>query len=577
MSAAPHIPLIATIAVGLGVAFAAGFLAARLRIPPMVGYLLAGIAIGPFTPGFIADQGLADQLAEIGVILLMFGVGTHFSVRDLMAVRRIALPGAMVQILVATALGAALGLWWGWSLSGALVFGLALSVASTVVLLRALAERGKLDSLDGRIAVGWLVVEDLVMVLALLLLPALAGALGGQAGAAPGLGTDLVIAIAITLGKIVLLFALLYSVGVRLFPWVFGELGRTGSRELVTLFVTAVAISLAFGAAHLFGVSLALGAFLAGVVINEAQLSHRITTQVEALEHVFGVLFFVSVGMLFNPAVLVDQPWQVLAVLAIIMVGKSVAALGIVLAFRYPLRTALTVAASLSQIGEFSFILASLGVALGLMPAEGRDLILAGALLSISLNPITFKVPEMLQRRLRAWPEIAARFEREPGDLKELEIGEPPHDHVVLVGYGRVGRVIGRSLVQAGVPFVVIEQNRETVARVRKKGRQAIVGDGAVAEVLANAGIARARLLVIATPDAHHARRIHAQALAANPALEIAVRTHSDEEYQYFADQGVSLVLMAEREIANTMTAFVLRRCGKAVDHSDRAQDDAPN
>jgi CPA2 family monovalent cation:H+ antiporter-2 len=566
--ALPHdLPLIATVAIGLGVAFVAGLAAARLRVPPMVGYLLAGIAVGPFTPGFIADQALANQLAELGVILLMFGVGTHFSLRDLMAVRRIAIPGALAQILVATALGAALARWWGWSLGGALVFGLALSVASTVVLLRALDERGKLDSLDGRIAVGWLVVEDLIMVLTLLLLPALAGALGGQAGAAPGVGADLLFSVAITLAKIVLLFVLLYAVGVRLFPWVFGQLGRAGSRELLTLFVTSVAISLAYGAAELFGVSFALGAFLAGVVVNEAKLAHRITSQVEALEHVFGVLFFISVGMLFNPAVLVDEPLRVLAVVGIIMVGKSVAALGIVLAFRYPLRTALTVAASLGQIGEFSFILVGLGVALGLMPPEGRDLVLAGALISISLNALTFKIPELLEKHMAAWPTLAARLERKGGDLAHLEPGTPPPSgHVVLIGYGRVGRVIGRSLLQAGVPFVVIERNREEVARVRRKGRLALVGDGAVEEVLRNAGITSARLLVIATPDGYHARRIHAQAVAMNPALEIAVRTHSDDEHRYFVEQGVGLALMAEREIAQGLTAFVLRACGKSPD-----------
>lgn len=389
--AAPHdLPLIATVAIGLGVAFVAGFLAQRLKIQPLVGYLLAGVVVGPFTPGYIADQELATQLAEIGVILLMFGVGTHFSLRDLLAVWRVAVPGALVQILVATLLGGAVGLAWGWSWGASLIFGFALSVASTVVLLRALEERGKLSSLEGRIAVGWLVVEDLVMVLSLLLLPALAGILGGHAGSAPGLGADLALSIFVTMGKLLLLFVVMYSVGVRLLPWVFGHLQRSGSRELLTLFFTTMAISIAYGAAMLFGVSFALGAFLAGVVVNEAKLNRRITDQILALEHVFGVLFFVSVGMLFNPYILLQKPLRVLAVLAIIMVGKSLAALAIVRLFRYDWPTALTVAASLGQIGEFSFILAGLGVSLGLLPPEGRDLILAGALLSIAFNPLIF-------------------------------------------------------------------------------------------------------------------------------------------------------------------------------------------
>lgn len=391
--AAPHdLPLIATVAIGLGVAFVAGFLAQRLKIQPLVGYLLAGVVVGPFTPGYIADQELATQLAEIGVILLMFGVGTHFSLRDLMAVWRIAVPGALGQILVATLLGGAVGLAWGWSWGGSLIFGFALSVASTVVLLRALEERGKLSSPEGRIAVGWLVVEDLVMVLALLLLPALAGLLGGHAGLAPGLGADLALSILVTLGKMLLLFGVMYSVGVRVFPWVFGHLQRSGSAELMTLFFTTAAISIAYGSALFFGVSFALGAFLAGVVINEAKLSRRLSDQILALEHVFGVLFFISVGMLFNPFILLQKPLRVLAVVAIIMVGKSLAALAIVRLYRYDWPTALTVAASLGQIGEFSFILAGLGVSLDLLPPEGRDLILAGALLSIAFNPLIFAV-----------------------------------------------------------------------------------------------------------------------------------------------------------------------------------------
>jgi CPA2 family monovalent cation:H+ antiporter-2 len=379
----PHeTSLIATIAVGLAFAFIAGFIAARLGLSPLIGYLLAGIAVGPSTPGFVSDATLAPQLAEIGVILLMFGVGMHFSVRDLMAVRLIALPGAIVQIAVATALGAGVALMWGWRLDGGLVLGLSLSVASTVVLLRALEAHGRLNTGDGRIAVGWLIVEDLVMVLAVVLLPALAGPLDGLVSLWATLG--------LTLGKVAVFVVLMLAVGTRLFPWLLKRVEATGSRELFTLAVVALALGVAFGSSELFGVSFALGAFFAGVVINESDLSHRVATDLQPLRDAFAVLFFVGVGMLFDPVIFARQPFQVLAVVVIIVVGKSLAALGIVLALRYPLRTALTVSAALAQIGEFSFILAGLGIRLNLMPTQGQSLIVAGALLSITLNPLLF-------------------------------------------------------------------------------------------------------------------------------------------------------------------------------------------
>ncbi|HSC09068.1 MAG TPA: cation:proton antiporter, partial [Steroidobacteraceae bacterium] len=394
-----HVPLIATIAVGLAVAFLLGFVAARLRLPPIIGYLLAGVAVGPFTPGFVADTHLAPQLAEIGVILLMFGVGMHFSLADLREVRGIAIPGAIVQIAVATALGAGMATIWGWPLLSGLVFGLALSVASTVVLLKALEQHGALDSVNGRIAVGWLVVEDLAMVLALVVLPAVADALGPDAAASaaidwPLLGRELGIA----LGKIAVFFIIIYFVGVRLFPWVFAQVAHAGSRDLVTLFVIAVALGIAYGSAIAFDVSFALGAFFAGVVINESKLTSRIAAEAVPLENAFAVLFFVSVGMLFDPAVLIERPVQVLVVILIVVAGKSIAALLIVLAFRYPLRTALTVSASLAQIGEFSFILAAMGLALGMLPPEGQSLILVAALLSIMLNPLVFRTIDPVER-----------------------------------------------------------------------------------------------------------------------------------------------------------------------------------
>jgi monovalent cation:H+ antiporter-2, CPA2 family len=382
-----EVPLIATIAVSLAFAFVGGLLAVRLRLPPLVGYLLAGIVVGPFTPGFVADAKLAPQLAEIGVILLMFGVGTHFSIRELFAVRRVALPGAFTQIIVATALGAGVATLWGWSLAAGIIFGLSLSVASTVVLLRALEDRDMIKSNDGRIAIGWLVVEDLLMVLTLVLLPALTGVLGGDL---PNNGGSLWPAVGITIGKVVLFIGLMLIAGVRFFPWLLSRVERTGSRELFTLAVIALALGVAFGSAKLFGVSFALGAFFAGVVVNESDLSHRAAKDLQPLQDAFTVLFFVAVGMLFDPSILIRQPLQVLAVLAIVVFGKSLAAFGIVRVLGGSMRTALIVSAALAQIGEFSFILAGLGVNLRLLPAEGLNLIVAGALLSITFNPAVF-------------------------------------------------------------------------------------------------------------------------------------------------------------------------------------------
>jgi CPA2 family monovalent cation:H+ antiporter-2 len=385
-----EVPLIATIAVSLAFAFVGGLLAVRLRLPPLVGYLLAGIIVGPFTPGFVADAKLAPQLAEIGVILLMFGVGTHFSIRDLVAVRRVALPGAFTQIIVATALGAGVVTLWGWSLGAGIIFGLSLSVASTVVLLRALEDRDMIKSNDGRIAIGWLVVEDLLMVLTLVLLPALTGVIGGDLPNNANNGGSLWPALGITIGKVVLFIGLMLIAGVRFFPWLLSRVERTGSRELFTLAVIALALGVAFGSAKLFGVSFALGAFFAGVVVNESDLSHRAAKDLQPLQDAFTVLFFVAVGMLFDPSILIRQPLQVLAVLAIVVIGKSLAAFGIVRALGGSMRTALIVSAALAQIGEFSFILAGLGVNLRLLPAEGLNLIVVGALLSITFNPAVF-------------------------------------------------------------------------------------------------------------------------------------------------------------------------------------------
>jgi len=562
----PHnISLITTISAALGVGLVFGYAAMRLKLPALVGYLVAGIIIGPFTPGFVADADLAAQLAEIGVMLLMFGVGLHFSLDDLLAVRRIALPGAIAQIAAATLLGMGVAALWGWSPGAGLVFGLALSVASTVVLLKALETSGGLDSVNGRIAVGWLLVEDLVMVLVLVLLPPLAGWMGGTvpAGAAD---RSLALTLALTLGQVAVFVVLMLVVGRRFFPWLLWRVARTGSRELFTLCVVAAAVGIAYGSAELFGVSFALGAFFAGMVMRESELSHRAAEESLPLRDAFSVLFFVSVGMLFDPFIVLQQPLQVLAVVAIIVVGKSLVAFLIVLAFRYPLNTALTVSASLAQIGEFSFILAGLGMTLGLLPAQGQSLILAGAMISIALNPLLFRLITPAQAWIRARPALARKLERTDDPLAELPSSvDRSHlaGQVVLVGYGRVGRRIGEALTAQGVPFVVAEQNREIVETLRARGQPAVSGDASEPSVIIQAHIAHARLLVIATPDTFGARKMIALARMLNPGIETVVRTHSEQEAELLRQENAGEVFIGEHELALGMARHVLRRIAK--------------
>ncbi len=559
--------LIAILSGGLGLAFVFGFVAIRLSLPPLVGYLLAGVAVGPFTPGFVADAGLASQLAEIGVILLMFGVGLHFSPSDLMAVRGIAVPGAIFQIAAATALGAAVSHLWGWSWGTGLVFGLCLSVASTVVLLRALEDRGALDSGDGRIAVGWLIVEDLFMVLTLVLLPALAGVLGGVAGGAATSGADLAAAIGLTLAKVVAFLVFMFVVGRRAVPWLLERVARTGSRELFTLAVLATALGVAVGAAALFGVSIALGAFFAGVVISESDLSHKAAADALPLQDAFAVLFFVAVGMLFDPTILVRQPLQVLAVVLIVMIGKSLAAFLIVRAFGHPLHTSLTISASLAQIGEFSFILAALGVSLGLLPQSGSSLIVAGALLSITLNPLIFKAIAPFDRWVRARPRLARLLEPLPGRVPE----EPPslhaermRNHAVLIGHGRVGGRVADALAERKIPYLVIEQDRNAALALRERGLRVIYGDAARPGVLEHAGLREARLLVVTTPEPFQARAIIDLARRIHPSIDIAVRTHSNAERAYLEERKVGKVVMGEHELADAIARYALQRFGAA-------------
>jgi CPA2 family monovalent cation:H+ antiporter-2 len=572
-----HGPLIATIVAGLVLAFALGTIAQRLRISPPVGYLLAGVAVGPFTPGFVADQPLATELAEIGVILLMFGVGLHFSFKELLAVRWIAVPGAVVQISVATLLGMGLAWLLGWNLAGGFVFGLALSVASTVVLLRALQERRLVETDRGRVAVGWLIVEDIAMVLALVLLPAVADALGGgvaASAAAPVGGVDAVApdsveaevrgafglfgVLALTLGKVIAFVAMMLVVGRRVIPWILHYIAHTGSRELFRLSVLAVALGVAYGASILFDVSFALGAFFAGMILSESELSQQAAEESLPLRDAFAVLFFVSVGMLFDPSIILREPWSLLGTLAIILIGKSIAALAIVRAFGHSMMTALTISASLAQIGEFSFILAGLGVALGVLPEAGRDLVLAGAILSIMANPFAFSIIDRLRPFFEPKPVGTAAGAPAAVQISDLQPTELSR-HAVVVGFGRVGSVVADGLSSAGYPMLAIEERTEAVQAARNKGIEVLVGNGADPDVLAAANLQGAQLLMVAVPGAFDAGQIVAQARAANPGLSIVARAHSDAEVEYLMGLGASSTIMGEREIARGMLEEALK------------------
>ncbi|WP_062112430.1 YbaL family putative K(+) efflux transporter [Aureimonas sp. AU40] len=573
-----EMPLIETIVAGLVLAFLLGTIAHRIGASPIVGYLLAGVVAGPFTPGFVANQGLAGELSELGVILLMFGVGLHFSLRDLLSVRAIALPGAIVQIAAATGFGMGLAWLLGWSLGAGLVFGLALSVASTVVLLRAMQERRLIETGRGRIAVGWLIVEDLAMVLALVLLPAFAGPLGGDAaGAGHGMTTDLGFGVPgillVTIFKLCIFVVLMLVVGRRVIPWLLQLTAASGSRELFRLAVLAIALGVAFGAATLFGVSLALGAFFAGMIMSESDLSHRAAEDSLPLRDAFAVLFFVSVGMLFDPLSLIEDPLPILATLLIIVIGKSVVAFAIVRLFGHPTATALTISVSLAQIGEFSFILATLGLNLKILPPEAKNLILGGAILSIVLNPFLFAWVD----RWRQTQERSALggASEEPSELPAAEA--PTHipsgsvaieddllrpteqkGHLILVGFGRVGSKIARRLADAGRSFVVIEDADKRVARVRASGFETVVGNAVKPEVLEAANIAGARDLVLAFPNSFEAVAMIAAAKAANPEIRITARVHSGEQRERLIQAGADMVVNGDEVTAQAIADHLL-------------------
>lgn len=562
-----NVSLITTIAAAFGLALILGVIAARLKLPALVGYLLAGIIIGPATPGYVADLHIASQLSEIGVMLLMFGVGLHFSVKDLMSVKNIAVPGAIVQMGLATLLGFFVAQSWGWTFGEALVFGLCLSCASTVVLLKALEAKGVLESRNGQIAVGWLVVEDLATVLVLVLLPPLATLLGGTATVATETG-PLWWTISQTLLQVAAFVVLMLVVGRRVFPWLLWQVASTGSRELFTLAVIAGAISIAYGAAELFHVSFALGAFFAGMVMRESEFSHRAAEESLPLRDAFSVLFFAAVGMLFEPAILVEQPLHVLIVLAIIVLGKFFAAFVLVLLFRYPLNSALTVAASLAQIGEFSFILAGLGMTLGLLPQEGMSLILAGALLSIALNPLLFAMVSPLNTWVLKRSALARKLDSRADPFSELPMDTDRkylENQVVLVGYGRVGRRIAAGLSAQNIPFVVADKNHDRVEHLRQQGIPAVFGDATEVEVLIQAHILHAAVLVIATPETIDVRKTVQSARLVNPGVQVILRTHNEDEVELLKQDQLGQVFLGEDELALSMTKATLVHFQSAV------------
>jgi CPA2 family monovalent cation:H+ antiporter-2 len=584
----PHdTPLITTIVAALVLAFIFGAIANRLKMPPLVGYLIAGVAVGPHSPGFVADQTLAPQLAEIGVILLMFGVGLEFSLRDLLSVRAVAIPGALIRLALATALGVGLSTMMGWPLLGGVVFGLALAVSSTVVTLKALQDRHLVDSDRGHIAMGWLVVEDLAMVLALVLIPALAAAGvggGGIAGVAAqathaaeqdafvnltehllNVHLNLWAIIGLTLLKLLAFVGFMVVVGRRIIPFILHATAHTGSRELFRLAVLAIALGVAAGAAYLFGVSLALGAFFAGMILSESELSHRAAQETLPLRDAFGVLFFVSVGMLFDPSIIFSDPLAVIATLAIIMVGKSLIGFILLVTFRRPVPVALTISAALAQIGEFSFILVALGVGLGLIPEQARSLVLTGAIVSIVLNPLSFWFVERLRTRMEARapkrsegalgpvvPDSADEVVDSESDRGVLEeIMHPTHlnDHIVLVGYGRVGGVVAGELLEEGAPFVLVEDAEGRVHAAREAGIEVIVGNAATTETLRLANVMGARCVIIAIPNAFEAGQAVEQCRKLSSAVRIIARAHAEEEISYLDKLGANKVIMGEREI----------------------------
>ncbi|MGG4606838.1 YbaL family putative K(+) efflux transporter [Providencia sp. Me31A] len=542
-------PLITTIVGGLALAYLLGMIAQRLKISPLVGYLAAGVLAGPFTPGFVADAALAPELAEIGVILLMFGVGLHFSLKDLLAVKAIAIPGAIAQIAVATLLGLGLSLLFGWGIFTGIVFGLCLSTASTVVLLRALEERQLIESQRGQIAIGWLIVEDLAMVLTLVLLPAAAAIINTDNASF----SELALGLAWTIGKVVLFIFIMIVVGRKVIPWILSRTASTGSRELFTLAVLALALGIAYAAVAIFDASFALGAFFAGMVLNESELSHRAAQDTLPLRDAFAVLFFVSVGMLFDPVVLIEQPLGILAVLAIIIIGKSAAALVLVRMFGHSRRTALTISVSLAQIGEFAFILAGMGLTLGVMDKDAQNLVLAGAIVSIMLNPVLFT---LLDKYLERTETIEEQLLEETLE-EETQVPVDICGHAIIVGYGRVGGMLADKLRRKNIPVVVVEDTRSRFEELAENGFSAILGNGANKETISLARIECAKTLLLTIPNGYEAGEIVATAKEMNPDITVIVRAHYDDEVSFIKERGADHIIIGEHEIAKSMATLM--------------------
>jgi CPA2 family monovalent cation:H+ antiporter-2 len=564
------ITLILTLTGGLAAALVFGYATHRLGLSPIVGYLLAGVAVSPNTPGFVADRHLAEQLAEVGVILLMFGVGLHFHLDSLLAVRRVAVPGAVVQSLAATGLGAVVAWAFGWGWAAGVVYGLALSVASTVVLIRVLSDNNDLHTPTGHIAVGWLVVEDLFTVLVLVLLPAV---FGGNAGGAGGL----VVAVLLAVLKIGLLVALALPVGGRVIPWVLGKVAETNSRELFTLTVLVVALGIAVGSAALFDVSMALGAFLAGMVVGRSDFSLRAATDALPMRDAFAVLFFVSVGMLFDPKALLQAPWAAAATLAVIMVGKPVAAAVIVLALGYPVRTALAVSVALAQVGEFSFILANLGGSLGVLPVAANNALGAAAMVSIAANPLLYRLVGPAERWIAARPRLSrwltARAKQPAGPGPRPQDDGDPRFRAVVVGYGPVGRTLTRLLRENGIEPTVVEMNVETVRRLREEGVAAVYGDAAHRDTLKEAGVGSADNLILSASGLTAAGEVVRLARELNPGVRVLARSAYLRERADLRGAGADEVYAGEGEVALAMTESVLRELGASAEQIDRERD----
>ena len=560
----PHnIDLILTLTGGLTAALGLGFATQKLKLSPIVGYMLAGILVGPFTPGYVADKEIATQFAEIGVILLMFGVGLHFHLKDLLAVRKVAIPGAVVQIAAATALGAVVTRMFGWSWTAGIVFGMAISVASTVVLTRVLADNRALHTPTGHIAIGWLIVEDLFTILVLVLLPALFDTGEGSSG------RSVVATFAWALIKLTALIGFALVAGQRIIPWLLGYIARTGSRDLFTLAVLVLALGIAVGSAQLFGASMALGAFLAGMIVGQSEFSARSASEALPMRDAFAVLFFVSVGMLFDPYKVAEGWPLILATLGIVIIGKPLAAIVVVLFFRRPLRSALSIAVALAQIGEFSFILASLALGLNILPPEATNALVVVSVVSITLNPLLYKC---IQPTVRWLERMGIAVEAKALPAEEMpEIDEAAH-RVIVVGYGPVGQTLSRILKDNGIQVIVIEMNLETVQELRAQGESAVYGDASLREVLHHAGIEHADGLIIAASSAP-ADTIVKAARELNPNIRVLTRVTYLKESQKLREAGANAVFSSEGEVALAMTAFLMRQLGATDEQIDHERE----